>query len=120
MGEPCCGYVNGFIKQMYILMLCLMVIYCTPCILHGPFTAVPSMAVLSQRMPAIIMTAHDNCGAQGNKTRNTPQFTKQQHLNGKRLHQKLCRQVYGFSLYIQVGFEWNTNGNVKYVIRASH
>jgi NADPH-dependent ferric siderophore reductase len=33
-----------------------MVIYCTPCILHGHFTAVPSMAALLQRMPATTMT----------------------------------------------------------------
>lgn len=93
MVEPCCGYVNGFIKQMYILTLCLMVIYCTPCILHGPFIAVPSMAALSQRMPATTMTSHDNCGAQGNKTRITPQFTMQQHFNRKRLHLK-CADCY--------------------------
>jgi hypothetical protein len=70
-----------------------MVIYCTPYILHDPITAVPTMATLSQRMPATTMISHDNCGAQGNKTRNTPHFTMEQHLNGKRLHQK-CADKY--------------------------
>lgn len=94
---------------LYILMLCLMVIYCTPCILHGPFTAVPSMAGLSQRMPATTMTSHDNCGAQGNKTRDTPQFTMQQHLKGKRLHQK-CADSY---MDFHYTYKLDLNGSQK-------
>jgi hypothetical protein len=69
-------------------MLHPRVIYFTACVLHGPFITVPSMAALLHRRPATTTTSHDNCGAQGNKKRNTPQFTTQQHLNGKRLHQK--------------------------------
>jgi hypothetical protein len=46
------------------------------------------MAALLQRMPATTTSSHDNRDAQVNNTRNTPQFTMQQRLQGKRLHQK--------------------------------
>ena len=122
MVETYCGYVNGFIKQMLILMLCLMVMYCTPCVLHGHFTAVPSMAALSQRMPATIMTTVVLRATIYNTTTFKWQRAAQKmcaQVYGCSLY-IMCAQVYGCALYIQVGFERNTKGNVKYLTCVSH
>jgi len=62
-----------------------MVVYC--CAKHGSIIA---------KNPATTTTSHDNCGAQGNNTRNTPQFIMQQHSKWKRLHQKCADRYMDF------------------------
>jgi len=91
MVEPWYGYVNGFTAEDTDAVSYGYLLYSLRS--TWLFTAVPSMPALLQRMPATTMTSRDNCGAQGHNTRNTPQFTMQQHLKGKRLHQK-CTDKY--------------------------
>lgn len=107
------------VLQQKILMLCLMVIYCTPCILHGCLLLCQAW----QHYCKESCNHHDIpwqlwCSGQQYKKYTT--IYNATTLKMEKAAPKMCGQVYGFSLYTQAGFEWNTKGNAKYLTCASH